>query len=136
MPMTKDHLELLTAFTIMSRRAVDRLRDEYLGGQTYGTSPEQLRAALDKLRSHDLPESLKDKEPDFYVTLMGLSEALFEQLMLSQQLLKRMYNGSSATYLHSFLLDESFDRSEKVLRTILDLAMEGALGKPRTSLRA
>jgi hypothetical protein len=134
--MTKQKLEILSAFVMMSRHAVDRLRDEYFGGRTYGTSPEQLRDDLEKIRKTSLPESLKEKEPEYFETAWQLADALFEQLMLSQQLMKAMYRGASGTFLHSHLLEEACSRSEAILRKVLDLAMEGALGKPRSDLRA
>jgi hypothetical protein len=134
--MNKQKLEILTAFVIMSRRAVDRLRDEYFGGHTYGTTPEQLRDALTKIRETSLPESLKDNDSEYFFTVSRLADALFEQLMLSQQLMKAMYNGASGTFLHSHLLEEALQRSEAILRIILDMAMDAAVGKPRSSLRA
>jgi hypothetical protein len=134
--MTKAKLEILCAFTMMSRRATDRLREEYFGGRTYGTEPEQLRADLDAIRAKHLPQSMTEKDQEFYETVMSLSEALFEQLMRSQQVLKDMYRGKSSLHLHSFCLDDACERAERVLRVILDLAMRGALGETKQHLYA
>jgi hypothetical protein len=66
--MRKETLQILTAFTIMSRRAVDRLRDEYYGGRSYPREAAQLRSALDKLRSDALTDALKAGDADYAQT--------------------------------------------------------------------
>jgi hypothetical protein len=119
--MRKETLQILTAFTIMSRRAVDRLRDEYYGGRSYPREAAQLRSALDKLRSDALTDALKAGDADYAQTAHQLAEALFEQLMLSHQMMVQMYSGASGSFLHSHLLGESCARAETILGKVLDL---------------
>jgi D-serine deaminase-like pyridoxal phosphate-dependent protein len=134
---TKGKLELLTAFTIMARRALEKLCEECYGPFGYGRDPEILRAALDQIAAETFPEALEEKDPGYYKTLVDIRGALFAQLMLSQQVLKEVHAGNSRRFQHGSLLRDVSDRSEAVLGALLDLAIEGAFDDvPSGRLRA
>ena len=88
------------------------------------------------MRTDALTDTLKEKDPQFFDVVYHLSEALFEQLMISHRMMEYMYGGASGRYLHSHLLDEACNRAEVVLWKLLDLAMRGALGEDPGHLRA
>jgi hypothetical protein len=126
--MTKERLQILTAFTLMSRLAVDRLRFEHYGPFMRGTTPERLRADLDKIVSQGLPEALKEKDEELFTGMSRLAGCLVEQLMLSQYIMAYRYQSQNANFVYSHLLSESCDRAEAIVKILLDHAMTLTLG--------
>lgn len=125
---TFDTLQILTAFAIMGRRAVDELRSQCLNRSQPGPSYE-FTEALHTLRDKALSGELTGRNTDYARTVFEVSDALFEQLGVSHLMLRLAYRNDRASgrMLHNHLIEEALTRAETILQKCIELAIQRAL---------
>jgi hypothetical protein len=118
-------LRLLNAFAIMSRRAVDLLRNQWYD-RSFPEGPKEFLSRLEKARTNAFTDQLKQGNPEYGQYLHQTASAFFTQLLLSHRMLLRT---SGCLELDNYVHKESFARAETVLAFVLDVANEAALGR-------